>query len=82
MGYEIVKDKPLPPRTKAGGRRPKYPLAEMEVGDAFCVPGDGQAAKRQAILITRAAAYAKQHGPHKKFSTRLLDGNVWVWRIA
>lgn len=81
MGYEIVKDKPLPPRAKRGGRRLKYPFAAMEVGDAFCVPVDG-CAKRQANLITRAAAYTKQHGPHKKFTTRLLDGDVWVWRIA
>lgn len=82
MAYEIVKDKPLPPRVKVGGRPTKYPFAEMEVGDAFCVPGGENIGVCQARVCTTAKQYVQNSAPDKKFTTRRLDGNVWVWRTA
>lgn len=35
---KIDKGIEIPPRRQGGGRPPKYPIREMEVGDSFFVP--------------------------------------------
>lgn len=81
---EIKKGVPIP-KTKPG-RLPKYPLAEMEVGDCFSVPNDqGKTprglSKRQQRVSALCATRAKRH-PGTKFTTRMIDGEVWCWRIS
>ena len=79
--YDIIKDAPMPatsPRAKGMGRVPIYPLAQLEVGQAFDVPIDRWKSVRQA-----ASVYAKRN-PGVRFTTRVQkDGQtVRCWRIA
>lgn len=52
----------------------KYPLASLEVGDSFLVPG--AVARR---LATAASQAGKRLG--RKFATRKVEGGVRVWRL-
>lgn len=82
MTYKIVKNKKLPAHAKGTGRPVKYPFSEMEVGDAFEVTdASGDRATRN-VLLSCARAYVKRHAPSSKFATRIVDGRVWVWRVA
>lgn len=70
MEIKIDKGIPAPDRSRA-----KYPLAAMELGDSFFVPG------KTAALV--GASFAR-HAP-KKFAARGVTENgvkgVRVWRI-
>ena len=59
----------------ARGRPSIYPLAQLEVGDSFCVPIDALESIQNA-----AANYARKHG--SRFSCRKIDGQIRVWRIS
>jgi hypothetical protein len=73
----IDKNVPLPQRTWGGpgGRPPKYPWAEMEVGDSFFVLN-----ATTDNLSAAGTMAAKRSG--RKFTTRKENGGVRVWRIA
>jgi hypothetical protein len=76
MTYEIVKNKLIP--EAKGGRPTKYPLADMAVGDAFCVgAADG---KLRNSVAASCRQYTRRYGA--TFTTRCVDGDVWVWRTA
>lgn len=80
----------VPPRTFGGrGRPPRYPFAQLRVGDSFAVTraqyGKGAADANQMLsgVCNLARNYAKHHNPSAKFTTRKIDENtVRVWRIA
>ena len=60
------------------GRVPKYPWAQMEVGDCFWVspdemPGSGQAGVSKAAVDGLGAG---------NFRTRKENGGVRVWRLG
>lgn len=74
--YEIEKNVPL--LEKAAGRKAKYPLASMEVGDSFVVPL--KYPKQRSPVHSVASIFGKKHG--RKFTTRRIDNGVRVWRIA
>jgi hypothetical protein len=79
MSVSIDKGVPIPGAHRAGGRQPKYPWREMEVGDSFFVPKPEGKDLRQ--LMARLASQACYYKP-LIFTTRGVDGGVRVWRTS
>jgi len=77
--YEIDKKTPTPPAQK--GRYPKYPFAEMKVGDSILIKGEKY--NDMPILAARRSAYfyAERHEGYK-FQTNLTDAGLRIWRIS
>ena len=82
MTFEIRSDLPMP----ASGnleRAPKYPVADLSVGECFIVPADrlpkgGKASIMQTVQKWRH----KTDNDHRKFRARVLDnGDLGVWRV-
>lgn len=63
-----------PGRPRGSG---KYPWSELRVGDAihFKHPKD------RASLLTIARLWCKDNGKDWLFSSRVIDGDVYIWRI-
>jgi hypothetical protein len=57
--------------------RPKYPWAELEVGDSFFIPEDDF----QPSITSTFTSWAKKHAPGAKITTRRVDGGHRVWRV-
>lgn len=77
IGAPVI-DKGIPIPKKAGGRKPVWPFAQMEIGDSFFMAGD-------RIKCQRALANAAQHYQRKTgavFVTRAMDGGARIWRVA
>jgi hypothetical protein len=81
--YKIVPNVPLPRDVssggahRSGGRKPKYPLADMQIGDSFVV-NDGETFSVRACIQTFRA-----NNRGREFVTRRLgDGKTRVWRTA
>ncbi len=82
MSFTIDKNVPIPAST--AGRGAIYPFAAMEPGDSFFVPATGEALKKRAASLSRAASmHAKKH-EGRKYTTRKVpdEGGVRVWRTA
>lgn len=83
--FAVRKNVPLPERasTAPNGTPKKYPFAAMDVGDSFVVPINDNPAK---AVRQRIAASIQNHrrtaGRDRKFSVRLLDNELGVWRVA
>jgi len=80
--YEIEKGVPIPQAaTTAGGRPPKYPLAQMEVGDSFFAPVAHKAITSSISSLKRSGSIAAT----ARFTTRVaeVDGRkgVRTWRV-
>lgn len=71
---KIDKGMPLPPLAR--GVKAKYPFAQVKVGDSFLFD------KGVSYQSARTYAYTKGRQLKRKFSTRLIDGRVRVWRVA
>jgi hypothetical protein len=67
----VVERKPDPPKEP----RAKYPWRSLEVGDAFLVEGVPANTVRAA-----ATSFSKRHA--MRFTVRMVEGGVRVWRIA
>lgn len=72
--YVIEKGIPLP-RAKGGGVSAGLPFAAMGVGDSFLIAGRPQ---RSVSAIANNAG--KRLG--MKFATRIVPGDVRVWRVS
>lgn len=71
--FEIIKNADLPKQRQGS---PKYPFAELEVGDAFDVPSEMSRKVRSA-----SSHWAKNNG--RKLTCRELpDGSLRVYRAA
>lgn len=77
--YELEKGIPITEKS-IGRHLKKYPFTEMEVGDSFfvSVDGDALALRRKQLSLCGAALRNKP----MKFTTRVVDGGVRIWRIA
>ena len=79
MSYKIEKGIEIDDVAK----NPKYPFAQMEVGDSFIYT---TIYNRYASVKVSNAAHnwsIKQQDPKPKFTTRKTkDGQIRVWRIA
>lgn len=77
--YKVDKGIPVPDRKRGNGRPAKYPLRNMlEIGDSFLVPAPGDEAR---IVQRRLTAIAGKLKPCR-FTVRLVEGGVRVWRTA
>lgn len=72
--YKIDKGVDIPARTGSTGRTPKYPWADMGIGDSFFVPGVTPATFGGAVSGTN-----KRKAP-KHFIVRTVDGGIRIWR--
>jgi hypothetical protein len=77
--YKIVKNKPMP-EARAG--KVKYPFAQMKVGDAFEVKDALPSSRVHNSVIASSRAYVKKYDAGAAFTTRVVDGSIWVWRTA
>lgn len=75
--YRIYRD-PLPKPRR--GREPKYPFAQMQVGDCFYVPVSE--VKSASNLQAVARVWAKRNGKAWNFATRLAGTRIGIWRVA
>jgi len=79
---KVDKKVKIPPAKKGKGCIPKYPFATMMVGDSFIYTDK---ATKNCTQIQAASAkahtWAAYHKSKFKFSCRIVDGGVRVWRI-
>ena len=92
MTYKIDKAVPMPARK----RKPKYPIADMEIGDSFFVPTGPFTKAQDAAWATIRSSIGtwrtKTGNRHASFTSRVITeaavlGNpgrtgVRVWRVA
>ena len=69
---EIEKFVPIP---DGYSKKKKYPFAEMEVGDSILFAEHEMKAARSC-----SHAFGVRHS--MKFTTRLVDGGMRIWRIS
>jgi hypothetical protein len=72
---------------RSPGRKPKYPFADMEVGDSFSVhlnkKGDKVEAKKVAVRLSVSVAYyQRNYGGRFTTRTMLDEGVVRCWKVA
>lgn len=86
MTFQIEDGVPVPKRA-AGRTGSKYPFGRLEVGQSFMVPvtqdpeDEGSTVeKRVGTLRSAIGAFCKRNPGHGKFSVRLVEGGVRVWR--
>lgn len=72
MTYIIESDIPMPEGRSA------YPFSQMEVGQSFFMPCEEKDAKR----IAGNARNAARRFPDRKFTSRVMENGVRVWRVA
>lgn len=79
MTIEIEKNIPLP--SVIFGRKDRYPLKHMRVGDSIFIKFDADISPRyfRAKLSSLIGQWAKRH--NVKFTMRTIDGGVRVWRV-
>lgn len=77
------KNIPIPPKGKPKntGRKPKYPILELNINDSFLIPFEKGRLNHE--IQSRAwgtiSNFRKKH-PERKFTTRLVNHGVRVWR--
>lgn len=81
MKNEFLVEKNIPIPT-GKGRRCKYPVGGMEVGDSFFV--DKEVKSRNQLEVKRALSsvyqYCKSIGIKRGFTSRLEGGGFRIWR--
>ena len=93
LEIQIIRNAPPIPGKDGRGAKPKYPFADLEVGDAFDVkadPADKTSDSRHKIhnRVTAMTSVknreARLAGKHTRYSVRYLcdEGVVRVWRVA
>lgn len=76
-GYQLERGIAPPAQPEVGGRRRRYPLADMEVGESVLIkPEQGT-----AVDIKWACAHVRRTRGFK-FIRRINSAGVRVWRIA
>lgn len=73
MSYEVEKNVPIPERS--GGRIPKYPWNEMDIGDSFLV----EDLTAYNALMSGAGQRKIRNG--EVYTIRKVPEGVRVWRI-
>lgn len=77
MTFQVIdeQDIPVPPIATIGGRAPKYPFREMNVGDIKRFVADSEEVKR---IQRAAAAFSRRN--KVRLITRRLDDGLRIWR--
>ena len=75
--YKIEANIPVPAVVRAGGagRKPKYPFADLKVGESFLVPDKTMNKMGSTVTLAR-----KRTG--RNFTLRNVEGGVRIWRTA
>lgn len=76
---KIEKNIPIPPVQSSKGEG--YPFRAMEIGDSFMVPLKDKTARELQQRMARKANYVSARYT-MKFTTRVVEGGVRVWRTA
>lgn len=81
MNIKIERNIALPP--KRGNHGVCYPFDKMEIGDSFSVPTPKHRKVQSfaSTLSSCARSWANAHGKKVKFTCRIQDNNVRIWRI-
>lgn len=93
MQFNIIRNAPPIPNTDGRGAKPKYPFAELEVGDAFDVPANPAEKiadsrhpihNRVTAMVSSKNREARLSGQRTSYKARYLgeEGVVRVWRVA
>jgi hypothetical protein len=79
--FELKDD--IPPPVGNGRHVTKYPFKQMQVGQHFDVPLEPYENPAQALSRLRASAnkWAKKTHPPARFTCRVADNAVRVWRV-
>lgn len=87
MNFIVEKDVPLVSSPR--GRKPtEFPFQEMDTGDSFLIPIEGEDAKAVAKSLDswrrkiRVSVKALQETHECKFSTAVVEGGLRVYRTA
>lgn len=76
---EIAIESGVPLPTKET-KKSRYPFARMNVGDSFLIEGAKNSSSYEAMRVRSAAShYARRDG--KKFTVRVVEGGIRVWRV-
>ena len=77
--YKIEKNIPIGDHYKDEYK--KYPLGEMEPMDSFFVSvGDKEKGSEVVRVRSAVSVYGRRNG--KKFSCRMVEGGVRIWRTS
>lgn len=81
--FKIDSHIPIPADVSTG-RRSTYPLADMNVGDSFLVPFNGDTAKKVTQRLHSAVSQFQRRNTDsdRRFTVRAEATGVRVWRIA
>ena len=83
MFFEIEKNVPIVNKTNGGGGRPpKYPWEQMEVGDSFYVPKPDKLKNIRDLrsnLLNASRVYVRRYG--WQFTTSEEGEGIRIWRI-
>lgn len=77
--YEIDKNTPTPPAKK--GRYPKYPFAEMKIGDSILIKTKRWNSRETLSARRSAHLYGERHEGYK-FQTNFTDAGLRIWRVG
>lgn len=77
--FKIESGIPLPGDCGRGRPR-KYPFPDMEVGDSFFC--EGSHSRTVQFKAYKAAQEYAHRNPPMKFSGRLVEGGIRIWRVA
>ena len=78
--FQIERDIPIPPRAVRKSSS-LYPFEDMQVGDSFLVPLNGAKVELVRGRIQNQLTRFRKADSAKKFSMRVIEGGIRVWRI-
>lgn len=83
--YPILKGVPIPKMNRGRKAEPDSfmgALRRMEIGDCVC---HGESSLKAIQIVSAAWRTLKKHDPQmrsKKFTSRTVEGKLYVWRMA
>lgn len=81
MTIKIETGVPIPVITRPRISDTKYPFAELKINESFSVPY-GEDAPHRVETRLRAAVYRAQRALGLRFTMRIYDDGVRIWRTA
>ena len=81
MSIIIEKNIPLPEKVQGKRKTNKYPLKDMEVNDSFTVPNPDNLSLVQLRNQVNSICHYFNKTNNTKFSIRVVDNQIKVWRI-
>lgn len=76
--FRIEKGIPIPMKV---GRTPIYPFVEMEVDDSVFIPIEPYTRSKHSMIANAARNAGRHRTPYWKYTTRIVEGGMRVWRV-